>query len=487
MASKKVFNFAEPVTHEYGCFLLVPDIDLYNATVSYFVNSVSDPYNHGITLGNRRFKFWSKPGGLINPKTNKPAFEYILQWKDSTGASKCNYTIKPLFGKGTKTKTGKVLNLPTVGTQIHIQSSYIEMNDHFSIVEQFMDHIDASRFKDNIDNSKSTIYQMARHVRYHESQEFAMVQMLQKIESESSMMGDSKLIKNMVSGKYDMYKMDSPDFSICGIPTKWNHSVKSYRIKNFMERDPSDPLRHPKLEVFLHSDGKQNPSINEYLDLKKDLDNLIIKLLSFVDPIDYVSDSYFNGEKLYPYRHELPKWDYKAPVEYDLSFNPGSSINKSLQVLAYVATQSEGCTEFRTIQEATEIPNSTLWRCINHWKCEGILETVRKKVTYVFFKSKGFWKQAREPLENICVALKIGLKRTFGQLLIDTGVIRNYRERKKNIKPVKVSTKQKELIIVDDQREAKKLQRELREMGLLDSVRVALRSNKSNMRYSRVI
>ncbi|WP_406661562.1 hypothetical protein V7O66_03335 [Methanolobus sp. ZRKC3] len=482
----KSFNFAAPVTHEFGAFALVPDLDLYNATVSYFVNKVTDRYNHGITLGNRRFRFWSKPGGLINPKTGKQSFEYILQWKDSVGASKCNYTIKPLFGAGTKTKTGKVLNLPTIGAQIHIQSSYIELDEHINIIGEFMDHIDASRFKDAIDRSKSTIYQMARHVRYHETQEFAMVQMLQKIESESSMMGDSKLIKNMVSGKYDMYKLDSPDFSICGIQTKYQHSVKSYRIKNFMKRDPSDPLRHPKLEVFLHSDSKENPSFKEYLDLKKDLDNLLIKLLSFVDPIDFVSDSYFDGGKLYKYRYDLPKWDYNKPVEHDTNIDFSSPRN-ALKVLAYIGLQSEGCTEFKTIQEATGIPKSSLWRYINIWKCEGIIETKRKAVTHVFFKSKSLWKQSKKTLEDMCVYFKIGFKRHWGQLLIDSGVIRNYRERKKNLKPVKTSTKEKQSIIVDDFRKARSLRKQIKEEGLSDSVRVLIMSNKSNMRHSRVI
>lgn len=480
------FQFAAPVTHEFGAFALYPDLDLYNATVSYFINNVTDRYNHGITLGNRRFSFWSKPGGLINPQTNKIAFEYILQWKDTVGASKCTYTIKPLFGAGTKTKKGKVLNLPTIGAQIQIQSSYIELDEHISIIGEFMDHIDASRFKDALDRSRSTIYQMARHVRYHETQEFAMVQMLKRIESESSMMGDSKLVKNMVSGKYDMYILDSPDFNICGIPTKWQHSVKSYRIKNFLKRDISDPLRHPKLEVYLHTDPKEHPTFNEYLDLKKDLDDLIIKLLSFVGPIDFVSDSYFDGGKLYKYRHDLPKWDYNKPVEHDTNVDFGNPLG-ALKVLAYIGLQSEGCTEFRTIQQSLNIPDSTLWRHINIWKQEGIIETKRKAITYVFFKSKGLWKQSKKTLEDMCVHFNIGFKRHWGQLLIDSGVIRNFRDRKKNLKPANVSTKQKELVIVDDQREAKRLIKELRADGLYDSVRIAVRSTKSNLRHSRVI
>jgi urate oxidase len=136
----------------------------------------------------------------------------MLQWTDREGASKCTYTIKPLFGKGMKTKTGKLLNLPSVGVNIHIQSSYIDLDEHFQIIWEFMRYIDADRFQHSIDRSRSIIYQMARHIRYHEKHEHDMVTMLQAIEKESSMLGDSKLVKTLRSGKYDMYKLDNPNF-----------------------------------------------------------------------------------------------------------------------------------------------------------------------------------------------------------------------------------------------------------------------------------
>ncbi|TGC10639.1 hypothetical protein [Methanolobus halotolerans] len=71
---------------------------------------------------------------------------------------------------------------------------------------------------------------MARHIRFHERHEHDMVTMLQAIEQESSMCGDSKLVKTLRSGKYDMYKLDNPDLTACNIRTEYQHSVKSYRI-----------------------------------------------------------------------------------------------------------------------------------------------------------------------------------------------------------------------------------------------------------------
>jgi hypothetical protein len=483
------FKFAEPVTHEFGAFFLYTELDLYNSVINYFMNSVDDPYNHYINLSTRRFKFFSKPGGLKNPKTGQIAFEYILTWKDAFGASKCTFTIKPLFGAGTKTKTGKTLNLPTVGTQIQVQSSYIELDELLTLFESFMDQIDAARFVYSLDRNNSKIYQMARHVRYHESYENTVAGMLQKIEQESSTLGDVNLTKQMDSGKYYMYYLSNPDFKVCNINTKFNHSVKTYRIKNYKERTSADPLRHPKLEVFLHSDDT-TPSINQYLELKRDLDDLLIKLLSFVQPIEYVTDEYFDGERVFEYRNKLPIWDYENLPNPDIDgFDLWHHPEKTLSVLAYIATQSEGCTEFRQISEALTIPIRSLWRYINHWKCEGVLDTKRKECTYVFFKSKSLWQSIKEPILQVCSFLKINFKRVWGQTFIDSGVIRNFRERrKKNLKPHKVTGDDKrELVVVDDARKANALRKELREEGVSHLFKIGIASTKSNMRYSRVI
>lgn len=478
-------KFPKPVTHEFGSYFHITDLEFYYTFVNYYSNNVTDSYNHHIKIGDRKFKFWSKQGGLYNPKTKKLAFEYMLQWKDKEGASKCTYTIKPLFGAGTKTKTGKILNLSSIGTQIHIQSSYINLNEHFDIIFELMDFLGASRFQQKIDRSRSTIYQMARHIRYHERHEHDLATMLQAIEYESSMRGDSKLIKNLRSGKYDMYKLDNPDFSSCKIKTEYQHSVKSYRITNFLDRKPEDPLRHPKLEVFLKSDHNQNPSIKEYLSLERDLDKLLFSLINFISPLEYVSDNYFNSENIIVFRYDLQKWDYNNQTSKNENIDLGENI-KAIKALAYVALQSEGCTDFRTIQEQTEIPERTLWRYINFWKSKGILDTAREHCTKVFFKTKHLWENTKKPLIEFCSAFNIGFKKEFGHVFIDSGIIRPFKERKKNLKPIKNKNfDNQESIVVDSHKQANQIIKELKELGISRKVRV--RSNRYTMRYSRVV
>ena len=481
------FKFAEPVTHELGAFAHFTDLNLYFATVNYSMYEVKDAYNHNITIGHRTFKFFSKPGGFINPRTGKVAFEYILSWKDAVGASKCTYSIKPMFGQGTETKKGKTVRIATVGTQIQIQSSYIELDEHMDIIFAFLDHIDASRFKQCFDPKQSTVYQGARHVRYHEQHERDVAELLQAIEKESSMLGDSDLVKHMRAGMYEMYRLNAPNFDACNINTKYEHGVKTYRIKDFLKRAHEDPLRHPKLEVFMNSNPGENPTFPEYLQLKKDLDHVLISLLSFVSPIEYVSDDYFDADRVFEYRHPLPKWDYKTVPEPTFSINDEvDNIRKPLKVLAYIALQRDGCAKFRDIEEGTGIPERSLYRYINMWKAEGVLESAKKDVSYIYFRTKSMWEAAKPLLVELCAALQFGFKKMFGELFVDSGVIRQFRERGKNLKKVagyRRPTKQH--FVVDSYHEGKSLSKELKELGI--SFSLGVRSSKNNLRYSRVI
>lgn len=482
--------FAEPVLHEFGAFFHYADLNLYLATVNHFIEAVEDPYNHFIELGSRPFKFFSKPGGLINPKTGKVAFEYILSWKDDIKASKCAFTIKPLFGPGTKTKTGKTLNLPLIGTQVQVQSSFIELHELRDLFDAFMLHIDAGRFIPMLDMKLSRIYDAAMHVRYHERHEPAVIRMLQAIEDENNTMGDVAVNKDKKNGKWNMFYLNEPDLSVCDIHPKWVHGIKSYRIKEFKKRPETDPLRHPKFEVFLHKDDEM-PTLEQYLELKGDIDNTLIKLLSLVSPIEYVSDRYFDADKNYEYRGVLPEWDSENipkpnPDDYALWDHP----KKSLSVLAYIANEPEGCTQFRSIMESLDIPKSTLWRHINHWINEGILERKRKECTYIFFSSASLWRAIKEPVLQVCSFLKIGFKRLWGQAIINSGIIKTLRKSKENKtqkKPAKVTSDKKQHIVVDDWRKAKELRKELNDDGVGHLFNIGIVSNKSNMRYSRTI
>ena len=74
------------------------------------------------------------------------------------------------------------------------------------------------------------------------------------------------------------------------------------------------------------------------------------------EPLKYVTDKYFDAEKIFEYRYDLPTWDYKNKTPSVFHVDLGENI-KAVKVLAL---QSEGCADFQDIPEGTEIPERTL-------------------------------------------------------------------------------------------------------------------------------
>lgn len=465
-----------PVTHEFGAYMFVPDLSLYHAVVGYYINRVKDPYKHHIMCGKREFKFWSKQGGLINPKTGKLAFEYLLKWEDAIGASKCFISIKPLFGKGTKTKTGKTLNLDKIGVNIEIKSSYMDLyDDILPIYRSLLKEFDAMRFSDSIDFDQSRIIQFARHVRYHENHESEVVKILQDIKSESSMRGPLHNIEDWDGSGYSMYKLDIPAFDVCNINTNYVHGVKSYRILNYKKRDETDPLRHPKLEVYFNPTENtrvngEHPTLNEFGKIKNDLDDLLAKLLSFADPMVFVSDSYFDGTKTYTSRAELPTWDrdtVKEKPDYPLPLENMAA----LKFLSYIAMNKRGVANFKDIVEYTQIPERSAWRYLKLYRSLNILDCIRDSCTRVFFKSTSVWENLKGVLIKLSNYLNFGYKNIYGYVMRDLRKIRPYKDRNKNMSPI--FQHNDEVIRVGSPRDATRLKSEFNKLGINRKIVVA--------------
>ncbi|ABE52084.1 hypothetical protein [Methanococcoides burtonii] len=161
---------------------------------------------------------------------------------------------------------------------------------------------------------------------------------------------------------------------------------------------------------------------------------------------------------------------------------------RALKVLAYIGLQSEGSADFQDILDNLDIQKSTLWRYISSLREQGLIDISRSYHTCVFFKKRSVWEQLRDPLLAIVTALDIGLKKINGEYFIDSGMIRRYRDRTKNLKPIKKKESRNpkfEKIVVETIREAEQLNKEFKELGI--NKRASVLSTHNTMRYSRVI
>lgn len=475
-ALTKALQTVVPVTHEFGAYMFVPDLNLYHAIVAYYVNNVTDSYNHKINCGGKEFKFWSKQGGLVNPKTGKLAFEYLLKWQDVIGASKCFISIKPLFGYGTKTKTGKTLNLDKIGVNIEVKSSYMDLyDDILPLFKSLLGVFDARRFEDSIDFDQSYITQFARHIRYHETHESEVVRLLSDIKAESSMRGPLHNIDDWDGEGHMMYKLDLPAFDVCGIDTNFVHGIKSYRIKNYKKRDPTDPLRHPKLEVYFNPVenkriNKSTPTLNDFGMIKNDLDDLLTKLLNFMDPMIFVSDSYFDGTKTYKFRGNLPTWD-RSKIQKNPDIDLPVSNLSAIKFLSYVALNKSGFVNFTDIVKYTQIPERSAWRYLNLFRSLNILDCMRDSQTRVFFKSISIWNSIKDALIILSRFIPLGFKSMYGYIFSDSTEIRAYKDRYKNLSPI--FQHNSEVVFVKTDQDAKRLQSELLKLGIRRKIAIA--------------
>ena len=406
----------------------------------------------------------------------------MLNWKSDNKASKCSIAIKPLFGAGTKTKTGKTLNLPFVGVNLEVQSSYFDLSEIYELYDDILEEIDAQRFDTAIDKKKSPIHQCAVNARYHEKHEGDVVNMLRAIKNESTMRGDSHLVEDTKEGKYGMYKIDIPSFDVCDIQTKYIHSVKTYRITDFQKRHHSDPLKHPKFEVYLNRSGQKRqpngyPTLDEYPQLRKDLDNLLIKLLYFVgDDLEYIPDSYFSGGTG-EYRDygegPLKKWNYEKLADRpEIKLNDNSTENAGLRLLSFIAFQREGSATFQDIVENTGIPERSIWRYLNHYKEQKLLESHKAKETSISFVHKGAWISVKEALIKMSAYLNFGYFVYCGYLIKDTGQSRSYKDRYKDLKKDMVLQHDDSVVQCSSYQQANEFNRDLKKAGLMRKISV---------------
>lgn len=479
--------FPLPVTHEFGAHYAVLDLNLYFATINWY-SGHDDLSKVMLEAGGKTWKVWAKKGGLINPKNGQPSFEYQFDWKSADKASKCHFSISPRYGKNTKTKSGKYVNHPYTGTSIHVQGSYFEQDEYLDMLNAIFEAIGAPRFANSYDLSRSYIYQMARHVRYHDQHEADMASMLSVLEYESDMSGDSYLLKNRVAGKCEMLILGNPHWEAAGLHPQYNHKIKTYRIKNFLDRQESDPLYHPKLEVYLNE--QDNIPANEYFSLKKDLDHILISMLhSMGIQLDYVPDNYFDPSKTFEYRHRLPKWNWRKTSDPDsatiLSTTKQENPWNALKVIAYLCIQREGYASFEELKENLGISERSLWRYIGALRNQGLLDRKRKDKTFVFFKKRKVCECIKEPLTKIMNVLDLNIKAIYGHYFLDSGEIRQYRERAKNLSPIRGSKpSNSDPIIVETDREMRKVKKDMASLGISRPVHVL--SNAQNMKWNRV-
>ena len=101
---------------------------------------------------------------------------------------------------------------------------------------------------------------------------------------------------------------------------------------------------------------------------------------------------------------------------------------------------------------------------IAKYKSTGLLDSIRERVTTVFFRSTNVWENVRDALIKMSNYMNFGYKNVYGYVMYDSEAVRPYHERHKNLKPM--FQHNKEIIRVDTQKDYNRLMQEFKALGI---------------------
>ena len=294
-----------PIIHEFDSFFKFnDDLKIQQAFIG-LVKRHGTPYSIG--SGSETITVTSQLGQLINPATDKQSWEYRVSVGDPTKneASKFHLHIAGQFGP-CKTASGGFITRPFVGTQIRVECSYydidaiwLQFNNIFSKLKIGKNHLQTFHAPE------SPILQMAWHIRYHHLHEAEVCHILGELGELSRSTGtySGHDFWDHRDGGVAMRKVDIEDLGMVGIDCDYALGGKSYRLKNFKDRQESDPLFHPKLEVMYlnkltKSSGREQPTMEDYDILSSQIQETLFNLIHWGQVTTTIPDDYFTGERM---------------------------------------------------------------------------------------------------------------------------------------------------------------------------------------------
>ena len=219
--------------------------------------------------------------------------------------------------------------------------------------------------------------------------------------------------------------------------------------------------------------------------MRKDLNNLLIKLLHFVDDdLTYIPDSYFSGTTTDHRGEKLQKWNYsKLKDDPELKLNDNSKDNAGLRFLSFIAFQRKGTATLPDIVRNTGIPERSAWRILTHYKEQNLLESHRAKETIISFVHKGAWVTVKDALIKLSSYLNFGYWKYCGYLIKNTGT-RAYKDRFKNLDKDVILQYDDSWISCSNYQQANELHRDLMLAGLRRKISVPSGAPQRHPRHS---
>jgi len=416
-ASEATFEFPEPVTHGAGITFHYDELELYNQNRDLWRSDVDDPTEQPVSVAAYQPEFISRSGdfalrfrssrwkaGKENANGWRRWYKYHLTLREratdhrgrehwNTPAVSLNITIEPQ-ATGLTYEDGNELTLPFgEGTRVVVQTTYPGGPEDIRqrTVQALSEVFDYDQ--DAYDPESARITKLEAYARFDDSLMNSVVECTENSKRLIAYGGgglnawQDRMKEGYIEALLKSDRWDALDFENVG----YEELVKVYHINNWVDRPPSDPLRHPKLEAAYNGGASSHPRLSEWEEVIARLQHKVVQHARWtgLSPEDLVADRYYLGEHA-PVR-EYPVLDdrrMKLRQYYDTLRNPiiaevSNERTRSPFDILSILLQENGAT-YDELKRLSGLSRSMVRKHIARFKERGLVERIGNPVIVVF-------------------------------------------------------------------------------------------------------
>lgn len=218
------------------------------------------------------------------------------------------------------------------GVDCHVIHVNIDYDVGQNILKLIMKSLELDNFWNNQREDMGKIKQYENYIRYNEKYERKIAMILEDMTKVIGFCGSglTKFYRDMEDYNYDLIYLKSNRFGELGFYTdqdKWRFAIKTYRSREYRQFETEQPLRHPKLEIFLDDEkkGRTYPDLKDIKKLQQTINQIfanIIKWAKIDDKDSYIRDSYFDNNKFIEIEYIEAKQLYDQLKKFYVSLMP---------------------------------------------------------------------------------------------------------------------------------------------------------------------
>lgn len=416
-----------PVQHKLHYYSFIDNVQLYYSIIDKWIKQekeygkekikskdgkISFRIKKPLIINGENYYFGSKYGLTYRKDENdyKRNFDYSFKLESKDKLKKLYILLKPelensFYGKHKTYGDYKpYTNKKDLGVELEINTTYFEFEDTQKILKQIFEYFNISKFFSYQNKDKGLIRQCEFHIRYEDKKEKDVANTLNDLDRVIGLSTDeyTKITRTKEGNKYKLYSLRSNKFDELGFfnnNSKWRFAVKTYRLKEDSGLTKYHSIRHPKLEIFMDEQKKDEylklsyPRLNDFYKLKNSMYDILAHIIywSNLEDSQLVGDNYFDPEKEIEFEF-IEKTNLKEKLK-QLVECVKPEIRKEVSKLDSVRDYlnhlvKEGQATYKSLQEYTGFGYDWIRRLTDKLEEKEIIQRIKSDSNIIIFKNK---------------------------------------------------------------------------------------------------